>query len=148
MTKSTITARRRIMAIFPGRRPRWRNTCASFLAHHILVAPARLARRLRRCDLSSRAADQLRAERNAAHGEDRDPAQYQRPRSMPAVPTPARRRPHKAATGTISSVTMSSHDWITPKPALDYLPSAILGCRLRPGTYRDSPRRDGPARGK
>src|SRR5580700_1966178 len=77
MTKSTITARRRIMAIFPGRRPRWRNTYAS-LAYLILVARARLARRLRRCDRSSRGADRLRAERNALHGEDGDPTQYQR----------------------------------------------------------------------
>src|ERR1700729_2101983 len=73
MAKSTITARRRIMAIFPGRRPRWRNMNPSYLGR---ASASRKAVTMLRPLVAG--ADQLRTERNALHREDCDPTQYQR----------------------------------------------------------------------
>jgi hypothetical protein len=60
-----------------GNLPRLGSPGGRICTHHILVARVRPARRLRRCDRSSRHADQPRAERNALDSKNCDPAQYQ-----------------------------------------------------------------------
>ena len=61
------------MAIFPGRRPRWRNMNPSYLGR--ASASRKAVTTLRPLVAGT---DQLRAERNALHGAHCDPTQYQR----------------------------------------------------------------------
>ena len=103
LAKSTITARRRIMAIFPGRRPRWRNMDASYLGRAgasrkavTTLRPLAAGRRsvARRTECAARRG--LRSNSIPAYRRTRSPPRSWRTAPCPATHIAATRRSYSA----------------------------------------------------